>query len=57
VVPHKKKIVRLRQTMAKRMPRSPIAGQQAQGSPRNSSFLDQLFGRKPKPKRKTLFGF
>ena len=56
--PHRKKIIRLRQTMARRLPQSPISGQQAtQGPGKHRSFLDNLFGRNPKPKRKTLFGF
>jgi penicillin-binding protein 1A len=55
--PHRKKIVRLRQSMAKRLPRSPIHRQQAaQSDSKRRSFLDKLFGRNPK-KKKPLFGF
>jgi penicillin-binding protein 1A len=56
--PHKKKIVKFRQTMAKRMPRSPISRRHiVRNSNKRASFLDKLFGRNPKPKKKTLFGF
>jgi penicillin-binding protein 1A len=57
---HKKKIARLKRTLAKRAPRShPTRQQAAQVQSKKRSFLDKLFGREPanKPKRKTLFGF
>jgi hypothetical protein len=57
---HKKKIARLKQTLAKRAPRShPVRQQAAQAQSKKRSFLDKLFGRNAnaKPKRKTLFGF
>jgi penicillin-binding protein 1A len=56
----KKKIARLKQTLAKHAPSSQSSGQQAaQTAPKRRSFFDKLFGRDPppKPKRKTLFGF
>lgn len=56
----RKKITKLRQTLAKRTPRSSVRRQQAlQTSAKRRTFLDKLFGRDPalRPKKKTLFGF
>jgi penicillin-binding protein 1A len=54
---HRRKVTRLRQTMAKRLPKSPV--QAAQRPAKRRTFIDDLFGGDPapKPKRKTFFNF